>query len=230
MKIFTKLVMDWNGNILESEGYDYSGPTALACGAPAAQKQLAQEQADYYQTLTSNAQAEFGQASALAQQFAAEYDPIFAAGPNQKGWNAEEANAVNANIVTTEGQATANAQRAAGTSTNALGGGNEYVPEGAVRQGKAAINVAGEQATSQSQQNALLADYQQGFQNFTQASSALAGIPNLYAGSTGAAGAATGGGSAANTSLTDIASESMAPLSLVGSALGATGAIFTGKG
>ena len=230
MRIYTKLVMDWNGNILESEGYDYSGPIALACGAPSGQNELATEQAAYYQTLTSNAQSEFGQASALATKFMSEYDPIFAAGPNQKGWNAEEANAVNANIVTTEGEATDNAQRAAGTSTNALGGGNEYVPQGAVRQGKAAINVAGEQATSQSQQNALLADYQQGFQNFTQASNALAGIPSLYSGSTGAASAATSGGTAANTSYTDIAQESMAPLSLVGAALGSTGAIFAGKG
>lgn len=230
MRIYTKIVMDWNGNILERDGYDYSGPVALACGAPSGQQQLATEQAAYYQTLTNNANAEFGQASALAAQFMAEFGPIFEAGPNQKGWNAEETNAVNANIVTTEGQATQNAQRAAGTSTNALGGGNEYAPQGAVRQGKAAINVAGGQATSQSQQNALLADYQQGFQNFSQAASALQGIPSLYSGSTGAASAATSGGTAANTSYTDIAQESMAPLSLVGSALGATGAIFTGKG
>lgn len=230
MRIYTKVVMDWNGNILESEGYDYSGPVALACGEPPGQKELATEQAAYYKTLTTNAQAEFGQASALAAKFMAEFGPIFQAGPNQLGWNAQEQNAVNANIVTTEGQATQNAQRAAGTSTNALGGGNEYVPQGAVRQGRAAINVAGAQATAQSQQNALLADYQQGYTNFTQAATALEGIPNLYGTSTGAASAATSGGTAANTSYTDIAQESMAPLSLVGSALGATGAIFAGKG
>ena len=230
MKITTRISWSWDGTLLEYEGYEYSGPVALACGAPSGQTELASEQASYYQTLTANAQAEFGQASALASKFMAEFGPIFQAGPNQKGWNATEENAVNANIVTTEGQATQNAQRAAGTSTNALGGGNEYVPQGAVRQGKAAINVAGGQATAQSQQNALLADYQQGYTNFTQAATALEGIPNLYGTSTGAASAATSGGTAANTSYTDIAQESMAPLSLVGSALGATGAIFAGKG
>ena len=230
MKITTKISWAWDGTVLEHEFYEYSGPVALACGAPSGQTQLAQEQASYYQTLTANAQSEFGTASALAKQLSAEFGPIFQAGPNQLGWNAQEQNAVNANIVTTEGQATQNAQRAAGTSTNALGGGNEYVPQGAVRQGRAAINVAGGQATAQSQQNALLADYQQGFQNFSQAASALQGIPSLYSGSTGAAGAATGGGSAANATYTDVAQESMAPLSLVGSALGATGAIFADKG
>lgn len=230
MRIFTKIVMDWNGNILESEGFEYTGPIALACGAPSGQQELAKEQGDYYKTLTSNAQTEFGQASELAASFMKEFTPIFEAGPNQMGWNAEESNAVNSQIVTTEGQATKNALQAAGASTNALGGGNEFVPQGAVEAGKRAIDVAGAQATATSQQTALQKNYAQGFQNYEMAAKGLAGIPSLYGTSTGAAGAANSGGESANKTYGDIATESMAPLSLVGSALGATGAIFAGKG
>ena len=32
MKIYTKLVMDWDGNVLEEDSYDYDGPVAL-CGS-----------------------------------------------------------------------------------------------------------------------------------------------------------------------------------------------------
>src|ERR1019366_5492239 len=136
-------IMDWDGNIIERVGYEYDGPVALACGAPSGQTQLAQEQSNFYQQLTANATAEFGQASTLVSEFNNEFGPIFAAGRNQKGWNDEEFNAINSNIVTTEGQATRNAQQASMSSTNGLGGGNEYTPMGAVQEGKAAINVAG---------------------------------------------------------------------------------------
>ena len=229
MRVTTKISWDWDGNILEHDSYDYKGPVALGCGAPSGQTQLASEQGAFYQQLTANASAEFGVASNLVAEFNKEFSPIFAAGPNQKGWNAEESNAINSNIVTTEGQATKNALQASMSSTNGLGGGNEYTPMGAVQEGKAAINVAGSQATAQSQQNALLQNYQQGFQNFEQASSALAGTPQMYSGSTSAAGAATGAGSATDTTYSNIASESMAPLSLVGAALGATGTAIGGK-
>jgi hypothetical protein len=227
--VITKLVFDWDGNVLEKESYPYAGAWATLCGAPSGQKQLAQEQANYYQTLTNNANAEFGQASTLAQNFINEFTPIFNAGPNQQGWNAAESNAVNSDIVTTEGQATKNALQAAGATTNALGGGNEYVPQGATSAIKNSINVAGSQATAQSQQNALLANYQQGFTNFETAASGLEGVPSLYSGSTSAAGTATGAGSAANQSYNAIAEEEMSPLSLISSALGATGAALSGK-
>lgn len=223
MKITTKISWAWDGEILEHEFFEYAGPVALGCGAPAGQQQLATEQANYYQTLTQNAQSEFSQSSNLAADFLKEFNPILQAGPNQLGWNTQEAADVNSNIVTTEGQATRNAQQAAGTQVNGLGNGNEYTPQGASTAIKNSINVAGAQATAQSQQNAQLADYQQGFQNFETAASALSGTPNLYATSTGAAGAANTGGSAADTTYNNIATEEMSPLSLVSSALGAAG-------
>ena len=226
MRITTKIVWAWDGTVLEHEWYEYHGPVALGCGASSGQKQLANEQSAFYQQLTANATAEFGAASSLVAEFNKEYGPIFAAGPNQKGWNAEESNAINSNIVNTEANATKNAQQASMKTTNALGGGNSYNPQGAVQEGKTAINVAGAQATAQSQQNALLQNYQQGFQNFEQASNALAGTPQMYSGSTSAAGAATGAGSATGTTYSNIAAESMAPLSLVGAALGGAGAMM----
>ena len=230
MRIYTAITLDWNGNILHQESYEYKGPVAVCCGVPAEQKQLATEQTNYYQTLTNNANQEFGQASALAQEFANEFNPIFQAGPNQLGWSQAESNAINSQIVTSEGQATANALQASGLNTNALGGGNEVVPQGAVLQGRLATNVAGAEATATSQQNALIANYQQGNQNFTQAAQALGETPGFYSGATGAAGAATAGGSAAGQTESQIASEMEAPLSLLGSAMGAAGSVFEGKG
>jgi len=225
MKIYTKIVWDWDGHVLESVSYEYSGPVALACGAPSGQTNLANQQANYYQTLTQNAQQEFGQASSLATEFMNEFEPIFAAGPDQLGWSPTVAANVNSNTVTTEGQATANAMKASNLTTNALGGGNEYTPSGAVKEGKTAINVTGAQTTASQQQSNLLADYQQGNANFNTAAAGLESIPNFYSGSTSASSAANSGGSAANSTFTDVAQESFAPL---GAALGAVGAAAGG--
>jgi hypothetical protein len=223
MRITTRVVFDIeSGKMLEWEGYDYFGPLILGCGAPQGQQNLAAAQSSYYNTLTSQAEQEFGQASALASEFKNEFEPIFAKGPSQQGWSPEEATAVNTNILTTEGQAVQNALQASNLKTNALGGGNEYVPQGTVKEMQTGVNVSGAEATAQAQQQALIQNYEQGFKNFEMAATGLGEIPALYSGSTGAAGAATQGGSAASQTYNEIAQESFAPW---GAALGAVGSL-----
>jgi hypothetical protein len=226
MKIHIKTTWDWQGNVLEDVWYEWSGPVERCCGAPSGQTALASAQSSYYGTLTSQAEQEFGQASALAAEFKSEFEPIFAAGPSQKGWSPEEATAVNTNTLTTEGQATANALQASNLKTNALGGGNEYVPQGTVKELQTGINVSGAEATATAQQNNLIQNYEQGFQNFEMAAQGLESIPSLYSGSTGAAGAATQSGAAAGQTYNEIAQESFAPW---GAALGAVSSVAAGS-
>jgi hypothetical protein len=226
MRVYTKIIMDWDGNVLESESYEYNGPVAKCCGAPQGQQQLASAQSSYYNTLTSQAEAEYGLASSLASELKSEFDPIFAAGPSQKGWSAEEATAVNTNTLTTEGQATANALQASNLKTNALGGGNEYVPQGTVKELQTGINVSGAEATATAQQNNLIQNYEQGFKNYELAAQGLESVPSLYSGSTSAAGAANQGGSAAGQTYNEIAQEEYAPW---GAALGAASSVAAGS-
>jgi hypothetical protein len=234
MKIHTKIMFDWDGNILEDVWYEYQGPLELCCDAEKQQQQaLATSQTNFYNTMANESDQIFGLGSQLATEFQQEFGPMFQAGPWQQGWNPAMAAAVNSNIVTTQGEATQNAINASLGQTNALGGGNEYTPQGATKEIQAGINVAGEEATAQEQNQALIQNYEQGNQNFWQATQALAGIPSMEAsGSTQMATAANQGGAAAGNTLQNIAQSESGWMNVAGAALGAgatLGAAALGK-
>jgi hypothetical protein len=225
MKIYTRIVLDWDGNILESDSYEYDGELALACGAPGPQKQLANLQSQYYQTLINEAQQVFGQTSYFAQQLSNEFETIFAAGPSQQGWSPEMASAINANIVTTGAEATRSATEAALARTSATGGGNEFVPSGAVGEEMAEIATTGAVNVASQQNQALVQNYMQGLQNWQFAAKGLAGIPGMLATGLSPAGAATQAGEAAGQTWNQIAQESFAPW---GAVIGAAGEALGG--
>ena len=228
MRVTTKLVMSWDGKVLEHNWYEYDGPVALACGATSAQTQLQNEQMSAYQTLQGYAQQEFGDASALFKDFQTDFAPIMNAGPNQFGESPAELAAINSNIVTTEGQAGRNAIQAANAGINAEGSGNEFVPQGQNAAIRAGINTSTEQATANAQQQNIVQGYNLGRQNWLTAAQELGGATQMFNPATSGSGAATGSGEAAGTTANQISQANMAPWSTLASVAGAgLGALAT---
>lgn len=221
MKITTKLVLDWSGKVLEHEWYDYHGDVELCCGVPAGQQALAASQTNFYNQMTAQSTAEFAQATAISQQLQQEFSPIFAAGPNQYGFSTAEDTALRTQSTETMAAAARDATAASRTQMAGEGGGNEYTPQGANRAVTAGINVSAAEQAANEKLGITQAGYQQGLQNFEVAAQGLETAMNPYAAATSTAGATTSAGSAANSTYTDIASESSSWMNLVSAGLGA---------
>jgi len=229
MKIYTRILLDIEtGKILESDSLEYSGLVELCCGASQQQTNLATAQSNFYNQMTQEANQIYGEGSQVASMFMSEFGPIFEAGPNQLGWSPAEAAAVNSQILTSGVEAISNAEKASVGQTNALSGGNEYTPQGAVKEIEAGINVSGQQQIASQQVSALEANYAQGLQNFNESASALSGIPSIMAGGTSTAQAATQSGAATGQTLQDINQAKSGWMNLAGAGLGAAGAIISG--
>lgn len=190
-------------------------------GPSSTQLQLQQEQADFYKQAIGESNTTFAEAQDLLSQMKAVYDPILAKGPNQEGFS--DAEKSNLNAQTEEGTAGnyARAARGVGEVLAAEGGGDNPLPSGGSAQlrSEVAESAASEQSKEQSQ--ILQADYAQGYKEFEDATGALATAsgelnPVAYE------GAATGAGSAAEKTASDINSEEN---SWETAALGAVGSI-----
>jgi hypothetical protein len=194
------------------------------CGAQAGQQELAKEQAAFYQQTTAQASVTFGEDQALLKQMQAVYDPILAKGPNQQGFSAAELSGLNSEAV----EGTAQNYQAAGKAVNeqlaSEGGGNMPGVTGSQEQLKedVAAAEAGQQSSEESQ--IQQADYGQGYNEFQQATAALEDVSGQF-NPTAYDNAATGAGSAANTTYQSIAAENTAAFSAVTGAInGAAGA------
>jgi hypothetical protein len=191
------------------------------CGASSQQVQLEQEQADFYQNGIEESKTAFSEQQALLAQMEAVYDPILAKGPNQMGYSQDELNDLNGQAV----EGTANNYKQAATAVNeqlaAQGGGNIPLTTGGQTQLKAEVASAAAQQQSSEEEQIQQAGYAQGYNEFTQATSALATAsgelnPTAYE------NAATGAGSAAATTANQIAQENN---SWINAAIGAAGSI-----
>lgn len=201
-------------------------------GAPSGQKQLANSQAAYYDTLTKEAQDVFGKSSQIFGTLKDEYSPIFEAGPNQQGFSQAELDNLNSEAVTSTGQASKNVMEALNGKIGAEGGGNEFVPQGANRQLQEEADISAENQTSQELQQIKQAGYQQGYDQWKAAAAGLESAPGVFNPATEAASATTGAGSAADQTFTNVANESSSWMNLVGAGLGAaaTGAGIAAHG
>jgi hypothetical protein len=191
------------------------------CGATKDQTDLGNQQQAFYQTLSNEYSQIFGQSQAITSALTSAFTPILAAGPSQTGFAPTEENALRTQ--NTENVATdyAQAQKATAQILAARGGGNTMLPS-SVTSNILAGNANAAAATRAQGNTAITqANYAQGYQNWNTASNVLgstAGLlnPNAYASS------ATTSGTAAGTTLNQIAQASFAPW---GAAIGALGSI-----
>jgi hypothetical protein len=191
------------------------------CGASSQQQQLEQEQADFYQSAMQESQTAFGEQQDLLKQMEAVYNPILAKGPNQMGYSPEELATLNAQAVEGTAQNYQQAARAVGEQTAAEGGGSISMPTGAQTQLKQQVAQAAAQQESGEESQIQEAGYSQGYNEFVQATGALA----TASGDLNPAGygeMANQAGAAASSTANQIAQENN---SWMNAALGAAGNI-----
>ncbi len=171
--------------------------------ASTAENNVANQQANFYQTLANDYSTQFKNQGNILSAISAAWSPILSAGINQQGYSPAELDALDTNVLDTNSQAYQNAQRATNAAIDSRGGGNEFLPSGAADQIDSQLADQAAQSTALGLQNNTINDYNTGRQNFLNASAALSGNAALYS-PTSYAGSANNAGSAAFNSANTI--------------------------
>lgn len=202
-----------------------SGPTSQ-------QTQLGDAQLAAYQQAQQLTQEQYANQQAIYAPMAAQFQSIYAKGPNQQGFSAAEDATLNAQAEEGTAENYGNAARAVGETTAARGGGTNPLPTGAQSaiQGNIATSAAQEESQQENQINS--ANYAQGYNEWENAGQ---GLESIAAGENplGYQANETSAGSAAGTTASQIASEDNswlnATLGAVGSAAGMAGGASINK-
>jgi hypothetical protein len=246
MYIYTKLILDPNGNVLEKEGYEYEGPVAECKGASQEQKDLAAEQAAltkkqsaFFDVMSASYNKMFEGQSAILATLQKTFAPIVAAGPSQYGLSKAEDTAMR--TMASEGTAQSyKMAKQAVAEGQAAASGDAFIPKGADAQVKAQLASAAASQESQQQLGITSKGYDVGRQQYWKAAEALGGVahemnPIGYSGETSGAGrAATEAGRGAFDDYTTIYKENKADSGwsiaggILGGALSAGVSGFTG--
>ena len=191
------------------------------CGPTAAQTELTNEETAAYQSAQDMTAKQYANQQAIYAPLKGQFESIFAKGPNQKGFSAEEEQGLNAQAV----EGTAENYKAAATAVNehlgAEGGGTNPLPSGAQVQLQEQTAESAAQEESRQETEIQQADYSQGEAEWARAGGGLMGIA---AGQdpVGFENAATNTGNMANTEANTIAAQQD---SWVSAAIGAAGTI-----
>ena len=212
MYVYTKIVFSMETlKVIESEGYEYSGPVDLCKGATQEEKdlqksqaELARKQADSYDGFMANYKEMFAKQNAIIDSLDAKVMPIFQAGPGQYGYTPGEDKARRNAVSEQVGSSYKMAKQSVAEQQAAVagGGGDAFIPKGATTAQNTAVATAAAGELAKEQQGVTTAGYELGHQNFLTASNILgssAGMVNP----TGYGSQATQAGSAAATGLTD---------------------------
>jgi hypothetical protein len=204
----------------------FHGPRFRNCGAPAAQNQLAQEQASFYQELTQNYATMFPEQQAILKSLTSEFQPILEAGPNQTGFSAAEESSLRTTASDTTAKAAQEADVALGAKLDTMG--DASIPSGARAQLESGVLTSAAEENAGLQNQITQENYAVGRENFLNAASALdtaAGLenPNAFA------SAANAGGTAANATFNDIAAENNAWMGPVFGMIGGIGSAIVNK-
>ncbi len=234
MRVLVRTVIDWDETrkryiVLAENSRLYFSPVAYCKGASDQQKELEQEQASFYKTLSAQQATAFGAQQALFGAIRSVYDPIVAAGPNQYGFSSAEDKTLRTQA--TEGTA-ANyraAEKATSEALAARGGGNTFLPSGA--EADIHSRVAGAAAGQESAENLGITQtgYEVGRQNFDKATGVEMGIASGY-NPLGYANAATGAGNSAFNMASEIqkANAAASPWGTIGGLVGGVVGGFAG--
>jgi hypothetical protein len=230
MRITTKFVIDWHGNILEHEFYEYHGLLELAKGPSVAQTTIANDMSGTYAALNNAWATAFSGQQAILGSLRNAAQGIVAAGPNQYGFSPTEQAALETQAIGQTATTFAANQQALNEALAARGGGNAFLPSGAAAQlqGQGYQAAAGQE--SQLMTGITEAGYAQGRQNWQTALGVLGQTAALEAPSSMAA-QASAAGKEAFAAQTQIAAEQAAasPWGAIGGALGGiAGAVLGG--
>lgn len=200
----------------------------MCMGASQGLKDTGKAQESAYATATKQAAAEFGDASTVFNDLKSSFEPTVAAGPNQQGWSAAEASAINANSINTTGAQYRNAATTVKELNAASGGGSVALPSGANIGTELALAEAGANQTSSELNSNLIQNYAQGNQNYQFATKGLEAAPGVFSTGNQATDAATGAGSASSKTQNDITQANNSWMQLASAAIGGVSGVMTG--
>jgi hypothetical protein len=234
MRIITKASYVWSDRqgrhiLVSQKSINWTGRVEFAKGASSQMTNLANSQANFTNQLMADFGTQFANQNNILSTLNKSLSPIVNAGPNQFGFSGAEVNALNSQALQGGAQSYANASRALKESQAAQGGGNTLLPSGVANQQQAALGAA--EANNQS--NALLGIQQEGYatgrQQYNNAIGQLGGVASQY-NPAGFAGQATGAGSSAFNSATQVQqmNNAASPWNLVGGILGGAASSFLG--
>src|SRR5215467_3920727 len=149
------------------------------CGATQQQKQITDEQQEFYKKLSDQYSTVFGQNQAITGALTSAFMPILQAGPQQTGMNPAQETALRTQNAENVGTNYAQAQRATAQILAARGGGNTLLPS-SVDANMFAQN-ARAAAAQRSQGNLAITqqNYAQGYQNWNTAANVLGSTAGL---------------------------------------------------
>jgi hypothetical protein len=194
------------------------------CGPTAAQTQLTNEETSAYQQAQTMTAQQYDNQQAINAPLIAQFQSIFAKGPNQEGFSTPEEQELNSQAV----EGTAENYKQAATSVDeslaAEGGGSNPLPSGAQAELKEGVAESAAQEESRQESEIESADYSAGEKDFEEAAG---GLQTIAAGENpvGYENAESTAGNTANTEANTIASEDD---SWVNAAIGAAGAVGGG--
>ncbi len=234
MFIATRIEFVWSDRqnrhiLLKKLSEKWTGAVLLCKGASSQQTDLANQQSQFYSTMTKDYDQQFANQNAILGTLRGTLNPIISAGPNQFGFSTGETNALNSSAIQTTGQQYANAAKAANENMAAAGGGNTYLPSGVQAQQKSSLAAAGANQASSELLGVQQAGYNQGHQQYESAIGQLGSVAGMY-NPTGYSGAATGAGSAAESSWNQIEQENQAanPFNAILGAAGGAASAYLG--
>lgn len=156
-------------------------------------------QTAFYDTMTQEQKAVFGESQGIFNMINGATSAILAKGPNQYGFTPEEDSLLRGQITAQGATATANAVNATELAARQSRGGAP-APTGSDAAIQAEAEVVGGQKTAQALSEEKLAGYQAGRDLYSQALGALTGEQSLL-NPVGTAGAATGAGQGATSAI-----------------------------
>jgi len=160
------------------------------CGPTEQEKSLQQSSENFSSLLTSNYNTLFAKQQATLNAIGQSLSPILAAGPNQKGFSADELAARNTQAINAAGAASKSAEQAARTfGAGQGGGGTSGVTSGITKQIESSIGTQVAENLGNTQGNIVGEDYATGRRNYEMAlggEQALAGAESPNAAQGGA--------------------------------------------
>lgn len=194
------------------------------CGASGQQTAIETQQANMLSELTADYKTQFAGFQQILAALSSPLEAIVAKGPDQEGFGTAEMNALETQATERTANDYANAARAVNEAGAAVGGGNELLPSGGQAQLREETANAGAKESADLKTGITEADFATGRQNFWNATSALGGVAGME-NPVGFANAATGAGTAAASTATQIATEDNSWFAPV---MGAVGGVLAG--
>lgn len=198
-------------------------------GASAAQENLQNQEASFYQTVQAQQQTQFQNQSQVLQQLTSAWAPIVNAGPSQQGFSPAQLSVLNSQAIEGNANSYKNAEVALNNQIAARGGGNQVIPSGADSQLRGEVASAGAQSTAGDLLRIQNANYTAGRENFLAGTSALSGVASLQ-NPVGYTNAATTTGNDAFNAATTVqkANAAASPWGAIGGLVGGLAGSFLG--